>query len=477
MTVSSSEKSEIGARASREGHEYHVAWAAKVALQLIYPNSDLIAIAIEGFNVENAEHLSDEAMDIADLVQYYGGETFTSATKLEVLQFKYSPTRSEDGLTASDLQKTLSKFVDTQNDIEKQIGYQPCEEKTEFQFVSNRPVGNNLKSALYALRTGGDVTGHVKTQLETLQKAIALNGEKLNSFLDRLFIIGKNTTRLGIAGETYRILSHLSGFSDPTTRLRLLELEKLLRDKAGCAGAPNNCVLKVDVLGALDINERKDLYPAPDSFTKVSVVLERNFNASLIDKIIATQRPFIIHGPGGIGKTVVMQALENKFSENNETILFDGFGGGLWRAPSDQRHLAKRSLLHIINSLAAKNLCDLILPSTDDGIILRTAIKRLNQAIVTLRKTAPKKSIVLLLDAIDHAGMRSDSENTRSFAKELLKELDINPIDGVFVIASCRTERRNDAYDNIDYPDFQIPIFSDKEIKQLVEARSIRLPI
>jgi len=475
MSISPSKNLETGAGASREGHEYHVAWAAKVALQLIHPNSALTAIAIEGFNVENAKHLSDEAMDIADLVQYYGGKTFASAIKLEVLQLKYSPTRPEEALTASDLQKTLTKFVAAQNDIENEIGYQSCEKKTEFQFVSNRPVGDNLQRALYALRNGGGVTGYVKTQLETLQAAIDLKGEKLNSFLDRFSIIGKNTTRQGITGETYRILFHLSGSPDPLTRLRLLEVQNLLRQKAGCDGAPNNCVLKVDILGALNIGQTNDLYPAPDSFPKVPVVLNRDFSASLIDKILASKRPFIIHGPGGIGKTVVMQSLEKIFSENNETILFDGFGGGLWRAPSDQRHLAKRSLLHIINSLAAKNLCDLLLPSTDDGTILRTAIRRLNQAVTTLRETNPQKNIVLLLDAIDHSGMRSDSENNTSFAKELLQELDINPIDGIVIIASCRTERRKDAYDQIDYPDFQIPIFSDNEIRQLVKARSIQL--
>lgn len=475
MNSSTSKNSEIGARASREGHEYHVAWAAKVALQLIHPNSELTAIAIEGFDVENSGHLSDDAMDIADLVQYYRGKTFSSANKLEVLQFKYSPTSPEEGLTASYLQKTLTKFVATQNDIENEIGYKSTIEKTKFQFVSNRPVGGNLHNALCALRNGENVTGHVKTQLTTLQDAIGLKGEKLNSFLDRFSIIGKNTTRHGISGETYRILSHLSGSPDPITRLRLLEIENLLRQKAGCDGAPNNCVTQVDILGALNINQPDELYPAPDSFPKVPVVLNRDFCASLMDEILASKRPFVIHGPGGIGKTVIMQSLEKLFSGTNETILFDGFGGGLWRAPSDQRHLAKKSLLHIINSLAAKNLCDLLLPSTDDGTILRTAVKRLTQAVTTLRETDPQKNIVLLLDAIDHAGMRSGGENSQSFAKELLKELDINPIDGVIIIGSCRTERRNEAYDQVDYPDFQIPIFSDKEIMKLVKARSIQL--
>jgi hypothetical protein len=65
-----SENSDIGARASREGHEYHVAWAAKVALKLINPNTTLTGVAIEGFFVEDAANLSDEAMDIADLAYF-----------------------------------------------------------------------------------------------------------------------------------------------------------------------------------------------------------------------------------------------------------------------------------------------------------------------------------------------------------------------------------------------------------------------
>lgn len=477
MSNSTPKNSEIGTGASREGHEFHVAWAAKVALKLIYPNSELSSIAIEGFDVKNAGNLSEEAMDIADLVQYYGGEELLSANKVEVLQFKYSPTSPEKDLTASYLKKTLKKFVTTQQDIENEIGYLETVNKAKFQFVSNRPVGSNLLSALHALRNGKAVTGDVKTQLTTLQGAIELQGDKLSSFLDRFSIIGKNTTRQGISGETYRTLSHLSGTSDPTTRFRMLEVENLLRQKAGCDGAYNNCIKQVDILGALNINEPSDLYPAPDSFSKVPVVLTRDFTESLIEKILASKRPFIIHGPGGIGKTVIMQSLEKLISESNETIIFDGFGGGLWRAPSDHRHLAKKSLLQIINSLAAKNLCDLLLPSTDDGTILRTAAKRLTQAVKTLRETDSQKNIVLLLDAIDHAGMRSSGENSQSFAKELLKELDINPIDGVIIIGSCRTERRSEAYDQVDYPDFEIPTFSDKEIRQLVNDRSIQLSL
>ncbi len=42
--------------------------------------------------------------------------------------------------------------------------------------------------------------------------------------------------------------------------------------------------------------------------------------------------------------------------------------------------------------------------------------------------------------------MRAEATNTDSFAKLLLQRLDIQPIEGVKIVASCRSERRKDAY-------------------------------
>ncbi|PAL01760.1 hypothetical protein B8W90_13680, partial [Staphylococcus hominis] len=37
-------------RASKAGHAYHEAWAARSALELLMPSTDLSAITLEGFN-------------------------------------------------------------------------------------------------------------------------------------------------------------------------------------------------------------------------------------------------------------------------------------------------------------------------------------------------------------------------------------------------------------------------------------------
>ena len=462
---------QIGVRASRDGHEYHVAWAARVSLELLHPMTELKAISLEGFSVQEANSFSEEAMDIADLVKYFGGSTVDEAKRIDVLQLKYSPTKENEGLTASDLSKTLRKFAQTKKDLKKRLGEKRAAEVTFFEFVSNRPIGENLEKAIVALRTGEPVQGHIGTQAETLKTSIGLKDKHLKGFLERLSITGAGSSLPNLISDVHRTIANWRGTSDIVARVGLKNICDLVRRKAGVSGAFNNIINDIDVLGALGIDDIDDIYPVPQSFPIVPIVLERPFLSKLERKILSSSKPLIIHGTGGCGKTVVMQSLVNKFSDKNVVILFDGFGGGKWRAPGDDRHLCERGLLHIINSLAAKGLCDLVLPGIEAGTLLRTASKRLKQALDSARTSQPHANIVLLLDAIDHAGMRAEATNTDSFAKLLLQRLDIQPIEGVKIVASCRPERRIDAYGSEDYPDFPIPVFSRDETKDLSQKR------
>jgi hypothetical protein len=462
---------EIGTRASRDGHEYHVAWAARVSLELLHPMAELEAISLEGFSVEEANSFSKEAMDIADLVKYFGGGTVDEAKRIDVLQLKYSPTKEKEGLTASDLSKTLQKFVQIKKDLKKRLGEERAAEVTFFEFVSNRPIGKNLEKAIVALRTGQPAQGHIGTQAETLKTSIGLKDGHLKSFLERLSITGAGSSLPNLISDVHRTIANWRGTSDLVARLGLRDICDLVRRKAGVLEAFNNIINDIDILGKLGVDDPNDIYPVPQSFPIVPIVLERPFLSKLERKILASSRPLIIHGTGGCGKTVVMQSLANNFSNENVVILFDGFGGGKWRSPGDDRHLCERSLLHIINSLAAKGLCDLVLPGSDAETLLRTSSKRFKQALDSARTFQPHANIILLLDAIDHAGMRAEATNTDSFAKLLLKRLDVEPIEGVKIVAFCRSERRKDAYGSEIYPDFPIPVFSTDETKELSQKR------
>src|ERR1700730_7903512 len=149
-------------------------------------------------------------------------------------------------------------------------------------------------------------------------------------------------------------------------RARLGGMRQLLREKAGLAGERQNVITRTDVLDVLELQSADDLFPCPASFPEVGKVVEREQLSTVVNLIPKLDKPLLIHAAGGVGKTVFLQSLSRVLSENQETVLFDCFGGGAYRAPEDARHLPKRGLIHIINSLAANGLCDPLLPINEN---------------------------------------------------------------------------------------------------------------
>ena len=77
-------------RASKAGHAFHEAWAARSALELLPPSTDLTAITLEGFDERDERSLGTGAVEIADLVRYHGATDVARAHRVTVVQFKYS---------------------------------------------------------------------------------------------------------------------------------------------------------------------------------------------------------------------------------------------------------------------------------------------------------------------------------------------------------------------------------------------------
>src|SRR5687768_10365985 len=101
-------------RASRDGHEFHEAWAARKALQLVLPTDGFVGIAVEGLSPADQLAATAEAVEIADLVLYYGPRaSFEAARTVAVLQLKYSIRGHTVPFRASDAKKTIAKFAAT----------------------------------------------------------------------------------------------------------------------------------------------------------------------------------------------------------------------------------------------------------------------------------------------------------------------------------------------------------------------------
>jgi hypothetical protein len=98
-------------RASRDGHEYHEIWVARRAMQLLWPDCKLAAIAVEGTAPTDQTKVSKETLDIADMTLYYGDPGFEKATRTTYSQVKYSIAYKTRQFRVADAKKTMSSDI------------------------------------------------------------------------------------------------------------------------------------------------------------------------------------------------------------------------------------------------------------------------------------------------------------------------------------------------------------------------------
>lgn len=458
-------------RASRDGHAYHEAWAARSALELLPPTTSLRAIALEGFSLEDEEGLGEAATEIADLVRYHGSTSIDRAERVEVTQFKYSIRSRDVAIRAADVAKTLGKFARADVDLQTKLGKEKVETVVRFEFATNRPINSNLLAAVEAIIAGKTTEDDVTTQAEQLRKATASTGADLPSILKRLTFTGNLGGLKGAEHGVRNLLASWSEASDPDAQKRLLQLRNLVRSKAGFEGQGNNLIDRVAVLAELDVGHEDQLYPTPDAFPPVTKVITRSIADDIIRAAETQSLPIVVHASGGVGKTVLMQAVAQRMSERDQVVIFDGFGAGKWRDPSDGRHRPERTLVHLANLLAGHGACDILLPIQEITSLMRAFRRRLEQSVATVRQTSESARVVLVLDAIDHAAMQARTDGSQSFAHLLLESLAVSPIDGLAAIASCRSERLELAVRDAAHFPIEIPLFSNSEARALILER------
>jgi hypothetical protein len=108
-------------RPSRDGDQFHYLWAARRCLRLLLPNSELVAVAIEGASrTENADGPSSTvAEELIDIAEYYGSEEIALAKCVRYMQLKHSTRAPDDHWTASGLKDTITGFSDRYKELLK----------------------------------------------------------------------------------------------------------------------------------------------------------------------------------------------------------------------------------------------------------------------------------------------------------------------------------------------------------------------
>lgn len=460
--------------ASKDGHQFHEAWLARRSLGLLLSLDGLCGIAVEGLSLDVEEDAPQEAIEIADATFFYGERaTFAKASRIEVTQFKYSVARSATPMRFSDARKTLEKFSIAEAAFVAKHGTTQTHAKFRYVLFTNRAVSTDLAEAITAARVGSSPTAKgPKEQYEQLRSAVALKGKGLTEFLRRVDIVGGSDNLASVEKGNERIIADWSASTDMMARARIGDLRKIVRDKAGADGQHNKLITKVDVLAALGLAHEDDLLPTPDAFPEIGQVVRRAQLTAFL-KVLGGSGRWLIQAEGGIGKTVFVQSVARQLGSTDEVVLFDCFGGGAYRSPIDERHRPERGLMHIVNELACRGLCDPILPgSSEPSEVIRRSIERFEQALVALRRTRPDARLVIIMDAADNAADEAQKRNQPSFPKELLESLTHRPpSDGLIVIATARPERHDLAIGSAECSPYRIEPFTLEETTAFVSAR------
>lgn len=410
-------------RASKAGHAFHEAWAARTALELLPPSTDLTAITLEGFDQQDEQSLGTGAVEIADLVRYHGATDVARAHRVTVVQFKYSIASADTAVRAADLASTLAKFAATDAELRATHGDDHVLAVVRYEFATNRPIHENLGKAISAVVAGTQETGDVARQAGQIAQALKDYPHPSVDLLRRLALVGSKGSLTEAERAISTTLAAWSEPGDPDAEKRLLKLRNLIRIKAGPGSEMDKRVDRVAVLAELEVEHEDRLYPTPDAFPEVEVVIQRDVLGGIATLAREVGFPLVVHAAGGMGKTVLMQGLADRLRVDGPVVLFDGFGAGRWRDPADGRHLPERTLVHLANLMAGQGLCDILLPLADVTGLLRAFRRRLAQSVETARRTRSDACVSLVLDAIDHAGLAAQDTATSSFAHLLMRSM------------------------------------------------------
>jgi hypothetical protein len=173
-----------------------------------------------------------------------------------------------------------------------------------------------------------------------------------------------------------------------------------------------------------------------------------------------------------VGKTVFVQSLAARSVKEFEVVVFDCFGGGSYRSDNHSRHLPKIGLVQIVNELASRTLCDPLLPGGDDARkVIRAARRRFAQAAAAIRTQSKKLGLLIIVDAADNAQLEAEYRHEEAFPKLLLATIDEEPIDGLKLLLTARTHRKDKVIGRATVKEVELGPFTDSEAREFLKDR------
>lgn len=419
-------------RASRDGDQFHYHWAARQALKLLLPHSDLTAIVIEGVSPDDTDGNAGE--DVIDIAEYYGARSLRDAERVVYRQLKHSTVRTDQEHTVSDLAKTVSGFAKKFRQIRSEIP--GAEEKVMFELVSNRPIRASVLQGIKTIASGQPaVTDHdVKFLMKYADFADESGGEAV--FFRQLTI---DTTAPSLLNLESIFRLDLSGMLPGARDVEHVLLKEMVARRASSLES-DPVISRSTVLAALGVPP-DDLLPVPSLVQRPKHLIMTTQARAIIDDFgNRAEQPVIVHAAGGVGKSVFTTQVEPNLPGGSITLVYDCFGNGGYRRSSTPRHQHRQGLIQLANELAAHALCDPLIPvaAAQPADYSKAFMARLQTSADNLAARHPEALLAVVVDAADNAALCAKDSDERTFVTDLLRE--VLPAN-VRLMMLCRTER------------------------------------
>lgn len=476
-----------GARASNAGDDFHFLWAGKRALKLLEPNTEFMALCVEGASKEESEF--DNEKDVLysiDIAEYYGGDSFYNSTSVVFSQLKYSTAYGNKAWTWSELITSSNKAKN--NSIIQRLaktysGYKakfPNEiDKLTIKLISNKGIDSDLVNTLDCTKRliyENKITKFMEiknlyneAEVNHIKKLYDSSKLSSNEFIGFIKAIDFSECGAGIREiqevEVTKSLDEI-GVSDlKTGKETVIEFIR----KQMLPEAKKSTAIDKYMITNLFSTLPDALFPTPSKLINSEEFVKRDRTLDIVKKMLEGKKKYYcLHATGGIGKTTVLLNLEDELPEQSVVLIYDCFAGGGYMNSESAVHTYKNAITQLSNELAMKCSTPFFIDNRnkDDSDYLKNFAERVKLASKYLNKLNSEAVLVIALDAIDNSYKAANFFGDKCFVEKLLH---INLPENVRFIVTCRTEKIVDCKLPNGIEKINLHGFNEKEQKEYIE--------
>jgi hypothetical protein len=308
------------ARPSNAGDRYHLAYVARLLLQMLHPSSDLRCVTIE--NVAPADQslaIDERSFLAADVTEYRGGENSATAHKITLTQVKYSPLRPKTAWT-------LARLIRNDRSGDREKPRTSVLRKLADMLRPYARIQTNRPHLVVRLLTNQPISSQLCEDLTNLKSVLADTTESIGEILERVSKSAKTTAHrmkraLEVGWQDLAALIRcwdLSTFSQPSL---FVSEAALFRDFSGIfaearlrlgylfgelqqASTPHGKVefTRTDALASLGL-QPYELDPAPSMLEDEGELFDTAASTKVREAFDKYDGIIVVHGRTGVGKT------------------------------------------------------------------------------------------------------------------------------------------------------------------------------